>query len=624
MLDGARAVENAMPAYVTGRVRPKLREALLALTVDRLRPLMELLPFSPPLPTRKLEMVELIEGHLAGDRLMKAWGDLDPDQQMAVREAVHGDGWLNPSQFKAKYGVLPAGLGKLGYGESSLLRLFLYPYIRYGAPDHVPPDLATRLGAFVEPPPRVTVEAIDALPEAVTRGAHAPNGEDRRGDEAVLIRRDMERAASQDLKAVLRLIQGGAVAVSAKTRRATAAAVRRIAGVLSDGDFFDPLEQKKRSWDQVPGAVRAFAWPWLVQAAKLARLRGSRLELTKAGRAALAGPAAQTLRHAWECWVYSDLLDEFNRIDDIKGQFRGKGRRSMTAAPGRRRVIAGALAECPVGRWVRFDDFSRFMRAVPFHFEVTQDPWRLYITDQEYGSLGYDSYHGWRIVQGRYLLCVLFEYAATLGMVDVAYVHPKGARRDYIHMWGTDDLGYLSRYDGLMYFRLNALGAYCLGVADTYETGPGQANTSLSVFPDRRVRLNGALSAEERLLLETYAVAEMDGIWRLDSDRILSALENGAEEGELRRFLAERDDQPLPETVEGFLRGIERGASALKFGGTALLIECADAEIAARIVADSRLAKLCLPAGDRHLVVKTRSEKAFRKASHALGYGIRE
>ena len=596
-------------------LRLNLHDAMVGLTVDQIRPMMELLPVAKPLPTRKLDMVKVIEGHLAGHRLMETWERLDPNQQMAVREAVHNNGRLDSVQFKAKYGVLPAGLGKGGYRESSPLRLFLYPDSRYGTPAFVPMDLAKSLRAFVEPPPPVAVEVVDAPPETVALAGDT---------EATLIRRDMERVASQDLKAVLRLVQGGAVAVSDKTRRPSAVAIRRIAEVLADGDFFDPLEKKEKRWQQVPGAMRAFAWPLLVQAAKLARLRGSRLELTKAGRTALAAPAAPTLREAWEGWIYTDLLDEFNRIDDIKGQLRGKGRRAMTSAIERRSVIADALAECPVGRWVRFDDFSRFMRAVPFHFEVTGDPWRLYIADQHYGSLGYDSYHTWEVVQGRYLLCVLFEYAATLGMVDVAYVHPKGARRDYTHIWGTDEMVYLSRYDGLTYFRLNALGAYCLGVADAYETSFGQENTSLSVFPDRRVCANGALSADERLLLETYAAFETDGTWRLDGDKILSALEDGAEPGELRRFLAERDDQPLPETIEGFLRGIERGASALKVSGNAILIECVDAEVAARIMADRKLAKLCLPAGDRHLVVKERSEKAFRKASHGLGYGIRD
>jgi hypothetical protein len=36
------------------------------------------------------------------------------------------------------------------------------------------------------------------------------------------------------------------------------------------------------------------------------------------------------------------------------------------------------------------------------------------------------------------------------------------ARPDFYDAWGTDDLALLSRYDGLRYIRLNALGAYCL------------------------------------------------------------------------------------------------------------------------------------------------------------------
>ena len=57
----------------------------------------------------------------------------------------------------------------------------------------------------------------------------------------------MERAAPQDLLSVLRLIDGGRIAVSATTRWASAAAVQRIAEVLDGGDFFDPTEKKKES-----------------------------------------------------------------------------------------------------------------------------------------------------------------------------------------------------------------------------------------------------------------------------------------------------------------------------------------------------------------------------------------
>ena len=61
---------------------------------------------------------------------------------------------------------------------------------------------------------------------------------------------------------------------------------------------------------------------------------------------------------------------------------------------------------------------------------------------------------------------------------------------------------------------------------------------------------------------------------------------------------------------------------ALRAWGTALLIECADEDIAARIAGDEHAAKLCLRTGKQHLVVQARSEAAFRKAVRALGLGM--
>ena len=67
-------------------------------------------------------------------------------------------------------------------------------------------------------------------------------------------------------------MQANSVTVSAATRRAAAASIRRIAAVLEGGDFFDPTEKKAKSWDQVPGPIRALAWPLLLQAGRLAAL----------------------------------------------------------------------------------------------------------------------------------------------------------------------------------------------------------------------------------------------------------------------------------------------------------------------------------------------------------------
>ena len=604
-----------------------ISEALSLLNADFLAPLMDLLAIARPRPTRKADMVRVVKGHLAGDRLRKLWARLDDTQQLAVREALYGPlGALDRRQFKAKYGSLPAGLGtSLTRARACLLHLFLYPPYRHATePTFLPPELAQRLRAFVPPPAAATVAATDDLPDAIGKpgaGTDRPDAEST-GGRVNLTRRDMERAAQHDLLAVLRLIDSGRVAVSARTRRPSAAASQRIAEVLSGGDFFDVPAAKAQQQDQAIGPVRAFAWPWLVQAARLAELQGARLALTKAGRAALAAPAPKTLRRIWERWLRSTLLDEFSRIETIKGQSRGKGRRTLTPPADRRAATAVALAECPAGRWVRFDDFSRFMQAADLDFDVTRNPWDLYLAEAEYGSLGYDGSHNWSILQGRYLLCLLFEYAATLGLVDVAYTDPRGAREDFARLWGADELEFLSRYDGLHYFRVNPLGAYCLGVADSFEPSAPPAQAALTVLPDLVLRADGPVAPDERLLLDTYANGDGDGIWRLDRDKTLSAIESGHDAGELRRFLAARDDQPLPETVEGFLHDAARGARALTLRGTALLIECADEEIAARLATDAGTAGVCLRAGERLLVVRTKSEKAFRKAARALGYGV--
>lgn len=603
-----------------------VEKALSALMVPTLKPMMALLSIPKPRPRLKAGMVEAIRLRLTGGPLRELWERLDETQKLAVTETIYGlEGRFNAKRFRAKYGVVPERIDQGDSNDPSLLHLFLYPPDgdRYLPPTTIPRDLEKQLMEFVSEPEEPTVSAVDEVPEYVDRRriAYVPKGKKPQFDRVPLTRRDMEQAAAYDLLAVLRLIDQGKVAVSAKTRRASAVSVQRVAEVLHGGDFFDPTE-KRKNWEQTIGSIRAFAWPWLVQAGKLVQRRGSKLALTKAGRAAFTAPPAETLRRIWQWWLKSTLLDEFSRMGDIKGQHRGRGKRTMTAARKRRPWINEALAECPMGGWVQVDEFFRFMQAAELDFSVTRQPWNLYLGELKHGSFGFAGSHEWNVLQGRYVLCLLFEYAATLGLVDVAFTNPRGARWDFWHMWGADDLEFLSRYDGLEYFRLNPLGAYGVGQTDEYEPTSPPIQTTLILYTDLRVESAAPLLPEELVVLETYARAESDGVWRLDLPRSLSACESGQDVTRLREFLAARDDQPLPERIEGFIRSVELGARALTREGPALLIKCGDKEIADRIVADRRAAKYCLRAGPRRLVVRARSEAAFRRAAHALGYAL--
>ena len=319
----------------------------------------------------------------------------------------------------------------------------------------------------------------------------------------------------------------------------------------------------------------------------------------------------------------ADDFDELSRVEAIRGQ-SGRGRRSLTDPSSRRIPVSDALADCPVDRWVAIDEFFRYMRAAGHDFDVADDDaWDLYIIDKQYGSLGYAGYGDWDTLQARYALCLIFEYAATLGLVDVAYTPPAGARPDYHDRWGTDNLAFLSRYDGLKFIRLTPLGAYILGVGEGYEPGEAEPAAALDVLPNFEI-VDGArgLSPADRLLLERYAEPVSEHVWRMSPDTLLTAVEAGESIDALRSFLASHGKRQVPGPVERLLDDIAARARAVRDAGAARLIECGDAHMAELITADSRTAGLCFRAGDKRVVVPAAAERAFRRALREAGYVI--
>ncbi|MFZ0189294.1 MAG: hypothetical protein WAL72_20380 [Streptosporangiaceae bacterium] len=257
--------------------------------------------------------------------------------------------------------------------------------------------------------------------------------------------------ALSNLVSVLELAADGQVRYSASTRRPTAATVKLVEDVLVAGDFYDSGEP-----------IAAFAWPLLIQVGGLGRLASTRLELSPRGRAALARPSYQTLGTLWARWLGSVSTDELARIEAIKGQ-RKPG--TLTSAISRRAAVAAALAALQPGAWTGAGKLLASLRAQEPPLVAARSLralWRLYVVDSYFGSLGHAGSRTWDLIEGRYALCVLFEYAATLGLIDVAYTDPRGARDDYRALWGADQLSCLSRYDGLSAVRVNELGAAVL------------------------------------------------------------------------------------------------------------------------------------------------------------------
>ena len=596
---------------------PTLSAALSEYMNDELKKLARLI--GTRVPSRKAEIVDHIVAYLEGEKLRHVWQGLDELQRAAVAEVVHsGDTVFDAQRFEAKYGRAPAwgSMDPDRDEEPTTLRFFFY------ADDIMPDDIKDRLASFVPRPARVEVQSTEQLPRAHHRRFERWNDQTRQmeeGTETILLAIcETERTAQQELLGVLRLVDAGQIRVSDKTRKPTAATVKAVSELLVGGDYYPHEPPRDKYHDDNPGPMRAFAWPMIVQAGKLVQLSGKRLQLTRSGRKALTAPAVDTIRALWSRWVDTTILDELSRIDCVKGQ-TGKGKRGLTAVSGRRTAVRTTLGGCPQDRWIAVDELLRFMRAQGDDFAVTRDAWDLYIGDPQSGSLGYEG--GESILEDRYTLCLLLEYAATLGLLDVALIPPAGARDDYDDLWGTDDLPYFSRYDGLMYLRINALGAYCLDMATTYTPAAVEVKSVLRVLPNLRISVLGdSIEDADRLALDAYAISISDSGWKLDLGKLLSAMDQGRSVAEIRAFLEARSGAPLPQTAIELLEDTAERSTRVRDRGMARLVECDEASLATLIASDPKTRKHCMRAGERHLVVPMASEAAFKRNLRDLGY----
>jgi len=197
-------------------------------------------------PTRKADIAAVIVRHLEGERLRAVWQGLDELQQAAVAEVVHADSArFDAGRFRAKYGKDPnwgSEEGNLGYRRKpSALRFFFFGNV-------MPSDLKARLEQFVPAPVEATISAFNHLPAAYDRPFERWNQQQRtteKGTEPVpLIVRETERAAERELSSILRLVDAGKVAVSDKTRRASASTVEAITSILDEGEYYAPVPPK--------------------------------------------------------------------------------------------------------------------------------------------------------------------------------------------------------------------------------------------------------------------------------------------------------------------------------------------------------------------------------------------
>ncbi len=551
-----------------------------------------------PQATRKADIAAVFEKALLDISILKGYWETMPElEQKLMQETIYNyQGVIEGTRFKAKYGRFPESKNERSYGrnrEVNAFEVFFYQIERYGKKS-VPAQLISALKKIISPPKADLINPI-SLPAVLDDGykLHC-----------------REQSVFIELNAMLVSLQNKSIKVSDKTGIPSSAVLKKLSCSLNE--YYQSFEI-----DGVKGEenVLAFGWVRLLANSRYTTKASPVLSMSKTQ----ADSSPETIKSIWNDWVYKSKDEEFNRIDVIKGQ-KGKGKRYFTDVVERRVAITDVLSECKINTWIPFAEFSRHMRAIGAPINVTDGPEYLYIQDPHYGGL-YDG--AWKIIEESYIRCLLVEYAATLGIVDVVLSDLPKTDDSYDGHWGIMEVECLSRYQGLKYLRLTELGAYILGISDSYQSNTVPVEqTTLSVKRRGIIQFNDIPKPWETQFLSLYAEQLSDKDWELNRKNIVQALQAGGSTEELTEFLLNRETQPfLPEDCEQLLKQIIQNLNGVKQQDDAVIFKCKSNELFELILNDKLLSKLCQPLSELQLVISKGKELNFKNKLNELGIG---
>lgn len=548
--------------------------------------------------TRKEDRARFLAGTMSSaTEVRRLWGKLSTLEQKAVAVAFHNDGVFDADIFIAQYGSLPPRPKKNTWSwetEAIVLDLFLVE-------GSIPPQIMPLLAAIAPPPDPFQISGISSEPPQVMLHKQPV-------PQTIALREENGR---YDLLIFLGLCARGDLKLSSTSLRLTPKSVTTLLAQLTMGDFIDFAEK-------ADDTILCFG---LTTFAFQAGLIDSQGQLQELGKRYLATEAPGLLFEALENWSEANAFDEITRIKCIRG-LRTRGLR-LTRPAERRQKIIEALSWCPTGVWIKMDDFYRGLKIWHFDFEIEEGGLdKLYIgTGSYYRDAWASSHSQWLLTTGLYVNAVLWETLASIGAIDIVYAED-GEDIFPAEAYTYDDSVY-SAYDGLLYFRINPLGAFLFGQAGAYTPTRTADEALFALSPAGHVALlrPQELSVAHRAQIEQMADPAGAG-YQLSVVKLLQALEVSATLETQRAFLAQRHRGPLPAEIVALFDRVETDSKALTIQAKSLTIRVRSAEIAQKVMDDPVAGKIARRLDDRTLLIPASRERAFRQALHLVGYGL--
>lgn len=571
------------------------------------------------IPTRKAELAARLNS--VWDKEPQRLIDLlsEAERYLLAESLDSGSYDLNIQQLKAKYGYSY----KIPYPNSyksspDVIHCFIQYERGYGY--EILTDIQEKLQGLLPSPGKVEVDSTETLPETA-RWSFPRRYGDRSTIEREMRIYESELAAPAECRRMLQLTASGAMSVSASTGNPTAATQRKVADslCLPDLDVAIP-ESENQPWspdDADPGAVRAYAWPLLLQQCGWAKAKGSKLQLTKAGREILDDFTFERYAAGVTTLIDKSDMDELLRVKIIKGQRGRRGSVGRRPPYYRRAAIATCLGSLPVGRWVSFEEANRVLYALGLNGTAYDEACYIYVGEAQYGGL-----NGHEIEIGRiYFRQLLGDALATLGVVDLGYSWPHYLMPELYDVWGSDDYCFATAYDGINHIRLTPLGRYCLGFEQSYTPPEMESRSLFKVLPNMDIVINdpASFSPAEQSMIERVAVRSSDMVWRIAAKPLLAALEAGDSLDDILLILQNNSDNDLPQNVLQFLHDTANRAAAVKGCRAAVAVDFYDESQALLVEHDTAASKCVIARVGASLIVLNSKIKSFQTALRKMG-----
>jgi len=238
-----------------------------------------------------------------------------------------------------------------------------------------------------------------------------------------------------------------------------------------------------------------------------------------------------------------------------------------------RKPIIDLLKNCPVDKFVRFQDLDKYAKIFCGNF--FRKLLRGAVTIRGYKPqrgyyYGYDE-PDWDECEAQIIRTIL-SFLSVIGMVDAAYTENipriKHSKGDYCV--------------GITGFRITKLGAWILGLTEKYEytetAKEKNDDGGLLVLPDYSVIISGL---KHRIEYETYlskflskpadSIDENAAVYRLDFQAAIRAFDMDIPPQKIKAYLKKASIKPLPENVERSLEDWQTKVGRIKIRNLTVL-----------------------------------------------------